>query len=206
MECDSLRVQVIQLEKGAPERFPFCGTLPRSAIFGALETENRAFCEIFGGKKEPRDLIFCHVKPSCRFGRSDMAPPPLVSIQRGTTPAPRDLSASSANTTAVGASSTTAAALAAIRPDDVSVAASDADICHIVVLTNGFILSAKSAGMDELHFRSHFDGNRQVRCASGKKCGNPHPVEESSHRFQSSLRGMRTPLPQSVDVRVEEAQ
>jgi hypothetical protein len=95
---------------------------------------------------------------------------------------PCNLSASSANMTAVGVSSTIAVALAAVRPDDVSVAASDADICHIVVLMNGFILLAKSVGMDELHFRSHFDGNRQFRCASGKKCGNPHPVEESSHR------------------------
>ncbi len=41
---NNLRVQVIQLEKGAPVRFQFCGTLPLSANFGALETENRAFC------------------------------------------------------------------------------------------------------------------------------------------------------------------
>ena len=135
-----------------------------------------------GGKKEPRDLIFCHCEALVPFRTQQYGPHTLVSIQRGATSAPHNLPASSANTTAVGASSTTAAALAAIRPDDVSVAASDADICHIVVLTNGFILSAKSAGMDEFHFRSHFDVNRQVRCASGKKCGNPHPVEESSHR------------------------
>ncbi len=53
MNRQNLRVQVIELEKGAPERFPFRGTLPRSANFGALETENRAFCKILGGKKEP---------------------------------------------------------------------------------------------------------------------------------------------------------
>ena len=69
------RVQVIQLEKGAPERFPFCGTLPRSANFGALETENRAFCEILGGKKEPQDLIFCHCEALVPFRTQRYGPP-----------------------------------------------------------------------------------------------------------------------------------
>ena len=50
MDSSILRVQVIQLEKGAPERFPFCGTLPRSANFGALETRSAKF---WAGKKSP---------------------------------------------------------------------------------------------------------------------------------------------------------
>jgi len=108
-----------------------------------------------------------------------MAPPTLVSIPRGTTPAHYDLPAS-ADTTAVGTESTTAADVA-VRLGDVADADDDDDRRHVVAI-NGIELSAKSAGIDECHFRSHFDGNRQVRCASGKKCGNPRPVEESSHR------------------------
>ena len=73
------------------------------------------------------------------------------------------------------------AADVAVRLGDVANADDDNNRRHIVVI-NGIKLSAKSAGMDECHFRSHFEGNRQVRCASGKKCGNPLPVEESSHR------------------------
>ena len=149
---NSLRVQVIKLEKGAPEHFLFCGTLPRSANFGALETENRVFCKILGGKKG-------------RFGCSDMVPPPLDSIQRETMPAPHNLPAS--------ADLTTVAVLAVIKPDDVSAAASDADIiCHIVILTNSFILLVESSGMDECRFHSHFDRNRQEEsshCCRG--CG-----------------------------------
>ena len=57
--CTGFRVQVIEPEKGVPERFPFRGTLPRSANFGALEMENRPFCDILGGKKRaPRPKYF----------------------------------------------------------------------------------------------------------------------------------------------------
>ena len=47
-----LRGDIIQLGEAVLERFPFCGTLPCSANFGALEMENIAFCEILAGKEK----------------------------------------------------------------------------------------------------------------------------------------------------------
>ena len=148
------------------EHFP---VLP---VLAHLKWRTERFAKFWAGKeKNPKQrntprlnilslcVAFVHC---CRC--EIMVPPPLLFVPRGAMPAHQRDFLAPADTTNVGT-------------------AVDVNFCRIV-LANGIILSAESAGMDESRFCSHFNENKQICCASGQKCENPCPVEESSHHCE----------------------
>ncbi len=112
-----------------------------------LEVENiSAFGKFWVRKETPK---FCAIASSVKW-------PPLLM------PAHQHALSTLADTTTIGTALTMVEDPAA-KPDDVAIATSDADF-FCIVLRNGVVLSAKSAGMDECPFHSHFNKNEQVCC------------------------------------------